>query len=245
MDGLAVAIHLRRQQPHVPLVLLNALHAPIHAPAGLFAASLNKPVKQEALYCTLQKALSDATPQPDIFPKKEVRPMCPASDHPASSPGKSAPPFQVLVVEDNGINQRLIQFLLKQLGYDPDIVSNGLEAIKALDQQPYDLIFMDLHMPVMGGLEATQQIMERWPADKRPRIIALTADVRPDVQQACRDLGMDAFLSKPVKKENIIEALSLIESRKTERPSATEPRFVLNGVLDSTQAHPTRRDPAP
>ena len=97
----------------------------------------------------------------------------PAAVEPAAPAGATAPApvgdgprteARILVVEDNAVNQKLALLLLSKLSYNADIAANGREAIIALERQPYDLVFMDLHMPVLDGLSATREICERWPA---------------------------------------------------------------------------------
>lgn len=112
-------------------------------------------------------------------------------------------PLYILVAEDHPVNQKLAKALLEKMGYLPDIVGNGLEALEALDSKRYDLIFMDVQMPEMDGLEATRQIIRRWPEDKRPVIIAMTAYASQGDKSSCLNIGMQDFLRKPVLKEEL------------------------------------------
>lgn len=119
---------------------------------------------------------------------------------------------QVLVVEDNPVNQRVAVALLTRLGFHTDMVTNGKEALDKVrtNQQSYDVILMDCKMPVMDGYETTRYIRE-WEADNgadRTPVIALTADVSPGTEHRCRESGMDDYLSKPVRKENLREAVA-------------------------------------
>jgi len=116
-------------------------------------------------------------------------------------------PLAILVVEDNAINQKIALNLFKKLGYQADIAENGLIAIEALNKITYDVVFMDMQMPVMDGIEATQKIIEKWP-DKRPKIIAMTANVLLQDQQRCFDAGMDDFIGKPINVEHVVTALN-------------------------------------
>ena len=116
--------------------------------------------------------------------------------------------MNILVAEDNAVNQKLIDHILAQLGHRADLVSNGREALEALDKKRYDLIFMDVHMPEMDGLEATRRIMNSRRPEERPRIVALTADAMAEDRQKCIDAGMDDYLSKPVHVEDVAAILN-------------------------------------
>lgn len=111
-------------------------------------------------------------------------------------------PINILVAEDNTINQKLMRKSLSYYGYTPDIVANGLEVLEALERQSYDLIFMDIQMPEMDGLEATRQIVEKY-RESRPRIIAMTASALGADRENCLNTGMDDYTSKPIKIEVI------------------------------------------
>ena len=107
-------------------------------------------------------------------------------------------PFRILVADDNGVNQRIAVAMLERLGYRADVAGDGSEVLSALEQRSYDVILMDVQMPEIDGLEATVQIRRRWPQDRQPRIIAMTAHVLQEKREACRRAGMDDFVSKPV-----------------------------------------------
>lgn len=116
-------------------------------------------------------------------------------------------PLQILVVEDNLINQKLVILLLKKMGYCPDTSTNGAEAMKMLEKKRYDILFMDVQMPVMDGLEATRTIISTWSKSIRPHIIAMTANVMYGDRERCLDAGMDDYLSKPLKINEIEDVL--------------------------------------
>jgi len=115
-------------------------------------------------------------------------------------------PLNILIVEDNPINQVIATNLIERLGYSPSLASNGVKAIEALHEQKFDVIFMDLQMPVMGGIEATEKIIEFW-GNNRPRIIAMTANVLAEDQKQCFAAGMDDFVGKPIVINEMIESL--------------------------------------
>ena len=97
--------------------------------------------------------------------------------------------------------------MLERLGYRADLVANGLEAVKAVRQVPYDVVLMDLQMPELDGLDATRQILAEHPIGRRPRIVALTANAFEDDRLECLAAGMDDHLSKPLQKEKLENAL--------------------------------------
>lgn len=115
--------------------------------------------------------------------------------------------LKVLVVEDTRVNQQVIQVMLNLLGLEVDIANNGVEALEYCQQNEVDAILMDCHMPVMDGYEATQKIrqLEGWAA--YVPIIAVTANVIKEDRERCFEIGMNGFLSKPVKPKEIEEAL--------------------------------------
>jgi len=115
-------------------------------------------------------------------------------------------PLNILIVEDNPINQVIATNLIERLGYSPSLASNGEKAIEALHEQKFDVVFMDLQMPVMGGIEATEKIIEFW-GESRPRIIAMTANVLAEDQKKCFAVGMDDFVGKPIVINEVIESL--------------------------------------
>jgi len=116
-------------------------------------------------------------------------------------------PLRILVAEDNAVNQKLALRLLSQMGYRADVAGNGLEAIQAVERQPYDVVVMDVQMPEMDGLEASRQICSRWHAAQRPRIIAMTANAMQGDREMCLEAGMDDYVSKPIRVEELVAAL--------------------------------------
>lgn len=117
--------------------------------------------------------------------------------------------LRVLLAEDSRVNQKVALRVLQRIGCEPDIVATGQEVLEALQAQPYDIVLMDMHMPEMDGLEATRQIRQRFSPDRQPTIIAMTASIQEADRQACRDAGMDGFVTKPIKLEALQEALQI------------------------------------
>jgi two-component system, sensor histidine kinase and response regulator len=128
------------------------------------------------------------------------------------APSAAYGPLRILVAEDNLVNQKVVRFQLRKLGYDPAIVTNGLEVLGALEATDYDIIFMDCQMPEMGGYEASRRIRERESTlnGERPAayIVALTADAMEGDRAKCLAAGMDDYISKPTRIEHVSAALS-------------------------------------
>ena len=114
--------------------------------------------------------------------------------------------LRVLLAEDNAMNQKLALRLLKNMGIAADVAANGLEAIEAIEREPYDVILMDVQMPDVDGLEATRRIRTAAPAH-RPWIVAMTANAMEGDREACLEAGMDDYLSKPIRPEALATAL--------------------------------------
>jgi CheY-like chemotaxis protein/HPt (histidine-containing phosphotransfer) domain-containing protein len=116
-------------------------------------------------------------------------------------------PLRLLLADDNPINQKVGLSVLNKLGYRADVANNGIEVLKALEQKIYDVLFLDVQMPEMDGLEAARKICERWPADKRPKIIAMTGNALLGDREKCLTAGMDDYISKPVRIAELQAAL--------------------------------------
>jgi len=129
--------------------------------------------------------------------------------------------WNVLVAEDNATNQGIIRMLLIGLGITCDIVDNGQLAVNALDKKHYDIVLMDIQMPVMGGVEATQQIIDKKGAD-RPLIIAMTANVLSEQREQYANVGMDKFIAKPMSKKSLYDVLSGCVIEKDDEPPKPE-----------------------
>ena len=117
------------------------------------------------------------------------------------------PSLRVIVADDNPVNLKVSVTILKRLGYQPDSAENGARLLETLARASYDLVFMDVQMPEMDGLEATRRIRRDLPADRQPRIIAMTAAAFPEDRARCLQAGMDDYISKPVHEEELVAAL--------------------------------------
>jgi signal transduction histidine kinase/CheY-like chemotaxis protein len=200
--GIELAHWFRNEHPAVSIILTTPKHVPINDMPDGVMATISKPVRTDRLLHVLADAIStggDGISTGDVDD---------SSDRSGAVTAGRSDGIEVLVAEDNPVNQRIVQMMLQRLGHQVTLVDNGLEALRALEKRPYDLVLMDLHMPVMGGIEAAVEIRDRWPESTRPRIFALSADVTPDVQNRCREAGMNGFLSKPLSKHALAGLLA-------------------------------------
>jgi signal transduction histidine kinase/CheY-like chemotaxis protein/HPt (histidine-containing phosphotransfer) domain-containing protein len=225
LNGANLVAELRKQRNHqsLPVVLLNSVGAAVDPNEGLTASvHINKPVKPAQLQTALLQLRSGTQP---AAPRK------------ASIPSRldagmaERVPLRILLADDNVINLKVALRLLLQLGYKADTASNGLEALRAVEQRPYDVILMDVQMPEMDGLDATRRIRQRQqeaappPHFQKPIvIIAMTANAMQGDREKCVAAGMDDYLPKPVRPEALQAMLEQQASRvlKIAAPAAAE-----------------------
>jgi signal transduction histidine kinase/CheY-like chemotaxis protein len=197
MDGAMLAKLIKDEYSQIPIILLSSVGEELIKPQrSLFTSVMNKPIKQQVLGKQVLMALRDKSA---VVDEKQVKSKL-------SVDFCDKYPFNILIAEDNEVNQHVIKHILGKMGYKPGLVKNGLEAVEAAEQQTYELILMDMQMPVMDGLEATRVI--RKSDVKQPVIIALTANAMPGDEQECLQAGMDDYLSKPVKLDELMNKLS-------------------------------------
>lgn len=116
-------------------------------------------------------------------------------------------PLRILLAEDNAVNQKLALKLLSQMGYEADVAANGVEVLAAVERQRYDLVLMDVQMPEMDGLEATRRIAQDLAEAERPWIVAMTANAMDGDREKCIAAGMQAYISKPIRVNELADAL--------------------------------------
>ena len=212
LDGLSLAQQLAEnpQSMQTALVLLSSLDRQLSPrETRLLTARIAKPIKQEQLRRVLIDAFGQQVQKPVEPPRKLLD-------------GEFAQrvPLTILVAEDNRVNQKLIERVLTKLGYQPVLVENGQLAVTELNQQTYDVILMDIQMPVLDGVSATREIRANLPEDKQPYIIALTANAMAGDREHYLASGMDDYLSKPLRLEQLKKALERFDSNRSIVPTS-------------------------
>jgi CheY-like chemotaxis protein len=197
MDGIQLAkeIHRRNGSAQLPLVMLTSLGRQ-NVTGNEFAACMAKPVKSSQLQRILARIVGGHVEVKKLVPSAVI----------ASEMGKRHP-LRILLAEDNVVNQKVALKVLERMGYRADVASNGKEAVEAVKRQPYDVVLMDVQMPEMDGVEATTRIKEQQGAN-RPWIIALTANALQGDKEKYLGVGMDDYLSKPIKIDELATALT-------------------------------------
>ncbi|MDQ7017062.1 MAG: response regulator [Gammaproteobacteria bacterium] len=167
--------------------------------------------KQNQAETLLERVQSESVPASALV-SQGVEQSMPSSDVSVAEHSD----LRILVAEDNLVNQQVVALMLEQLGYADDrvdLVANGVEVLHAVESAVYDLIFMDLQMPMMGGEEATRKIISRYPIGSRPRIVAMTANALKGDRERCLSLGMDGYLSKPISLSKLSVVLEQMPYR--------------------------------
>ncbi|MES2731301.1 MAG: two-component regulator propeller domain-containing protein [Bacteroidota bacterium] len=197
MDGIQLAQRIRKIHPTLPIMLLSSIGQERRENnPNLFCSVMTKPVKQHVLCNHILNEL-----------RQQGKAMIetPVGNRKLSEDFAQQFPLRILVAEDNLVNQKLAERILNKLGYQPVIANNGKLAVEALEQQEYDLVLMDIQMPEMDGLEATQVIRRQLTV--QPIIIAMTANAMQGDREECLKAGMDDYISKPIKLEELVKVL--------------------------------------
>ncbi|MDP5337331.1 MAG: PAS domain S-box protein, partial [Nodularia sp. (in: cyanobacteria)] len=218
MISLANLIHQQRGYEQMPLVMLTNLSQSTCQEFRdvQFVTFLSKPVKQSQLYNVLTGVLGNQlikaricehqTPGPDLSMAEQK-------------------PLRILLAEDTAVNQKVALLMLQKIGYRADVAANGLEVLRALQLSPYDVVLMDVQMPEMDGLEASQRICQEYPASSRPYMIAMTANAMQGDREICLAAGMNDYISKPVRLEELALALSKCQVRNSSEFTSTKTIF--------------------
>ena len=176
-----------------PVIALSGTEAETRTGNVLFTVYLQKPVHQEKLFDKLNT----------IFTKDKTTIKITEVTNKLSDTF----PLKILIAEDNIINQKIACRILAQMGYIADVVGNGIEVLETLQRQHYDIVFMDVQMPELDGIQTTSRILERWIPQERPKIIAMTANATQGDMEKCMHAGMDDFLSKPILLDELKHTL--------------------------------------
>ncbi|KQS26982.1 hybrid sensor histidine kinase/response regulator [Dyadobacter sp. Leaf189] len=204
MTGVELAQQIRGRYPELPIVLLTSMGDETRKNyPGIFSSVLTKPVKHQKLGEVVRKQLSrQVTTSDSKATAQNVLATSFAAEY----------PLTILMAEDNAINEKLFVTVLSKLGYKPVVTRNGKEATVEAAKNAYDLIFMDIQMPEMDGLQATG-IIRRQPGPQ-PYIIAMTANAMQEDRQICLSAGMDDYIAKPLRYEEIKSALQRVYQQR-------------------------------
>ena len=229
LDGATVAAEMQKlpSAAMMPVVLLTAVGKK-NGEAGearvMFAHTVNKPVKPAQLCAILERAL--------------LSPRIPAGQTEAVKAEVALAvrlPLRILVVDDNVINQKVAMRILQQFGYQPEVAADGREALEAIEHAPFDLVFMDVMMPEMDGLEATRQIRRRQMSGEQKNfqsriiVVAMTAHAMQGDREKCIAAGMDDYLAKPVRPKDVRDMIEkwaskvAVNSHRPRETAAAEP----------------------
>ncbi|WPU97882.1 two-component regulator propeller domain-containing protein [Mucilaginibacter sp. cycad4] len=201
MDGIELATLIRAKYPELPIMLLSSISYVFHKDnPGLFCSILTKPAKQHNLYKHIIKELGR-----HVNSTVHETQHADTASHKLPDNFSESYPLRILVAEDNQMNQKLIMKILSKLGYEAALAGDGLEVLDLVNKKTFDVILMDVQMPKMDGLEATRIIKKRFP--ERPFIIAMTANALQADLQICIDAGMDDYISKPFKLDDLVNKL--------------------------------------
>jgi CheY-like chemotaxis protein len=249
VDGISLAteIHKLPAAAMLPLVLLMPMGRHSGAPTEAhitFAHTAAKPVRPAQLCAVLERALLSPKIAAPAAPQKPDQLLA------------EKLPLRILLADDNDINQKVATRILVQIGYQPDLAMNGRQALDALDKKTYDLVFMDVMMPEMDGLEATREIRGRQKnAGTHPNyqarivIVAMTAHAMQSDREKCLASGMDDYLAKPIRPKDIRDIIERwganpsaktkpVSAPKAETPSAGELPVEMDRLNDLTDGNP-------
>jgi CheY-like chemotaxis protein len=221
MNGIELAEKIRELEYYraTPLVMLTSMGRR-EVKSDLFAAFLTKPVKSAQLLGTLSRVLG-GTPGKCVPAKAEIEKDLAKRN-----------PLRILLAEDNVVNQKVALKILDRMGYRADVASNGREAVRAVGRQKYDVVLMDVQMPEMDGVEATTKIREQF-GDDRPWIIALTANARQGDRERYLGVGMDDYISKPIRVDELMMALRGAATRGRVTSTGARAESGVNAAMDA------------
>jgi CheY-like chemotaxis protein len=202
MDGnmLIRAVRKHRSATELPVIILTSLGLEKPDEALDISAYLTKPTKPAQLYQNISNILHGGDGN-----YTEV--VATVRAH------ATARPLKILLVEDNLLNQKVAIKMLEKLGYAADLARDGIEALEMAKTNPYDLILMDIQMPRMGGLTATEELIKHFGDKKRPLIIGMTAHAANEERERGLAAGMDDYLTKPIQLVKLKEVLWTLQEQ--------------------------------
>ncbi|MGV8878392.1 MAG: two-component regulator propeller domain-containing protein [Sphingobacteriaceae bacterium] len=205
MDGISLTQEIKKSHPSLPVIMLSSFgNETKRKYPSLFSAILTKPVKQQLLFNSIgaefgsQANISGSPERPENLLTEGF-----AQQY----------PFNILVAEDNLINQKLILSMLRKLGYEIELAQNGMEVLEKIQARSFDVVLMDVQMPIMDGLQATEEIRKL--NILQPHIVAMTAGAMSEDRDLCIKAGMDDFITKPMKPADLVYGLKRISEVKS------------------------------
>jgi signal transduction histidine kinase/ligand-binding sensor domain-containing protein/DNA-binding response OmpR family regulator len=199
MDGIQLAKMVKYANPDLPIILLSTIGDESNKKyPHLFASVLLKPIKQSQLCKVVQLQ----------FASYKIVAPAPRQQQVLAVEFAGKYPLRILIAEDNEVNQLLITRILAKLGYQADLANNGLEVLQKLENEQYDIIFMDVQMPEMDGLEATRCIRRR--QIQQPVIVALTANAMQGDKEMCLEAGMNDYVNKAIDLHELMACLEKV-----------------------------------
>jgi len=207
MDGLELGKIIKSMpfKGDIPMIMLTSLGKINKLPTEIFDAQLSKPIKLAELFEEVLRVIAETRNRRNNM-----------ADHNIDKNLAEKLPMRILLAEDNITNQDLVITLLSKMGYKIDAVENGRKVLEMLERKKYDIILMDIQMPVMNGMEATKAICERYPEDERPKIIAITANAMSGDRERYLSAGMVDYLPKPIKFKDVQSVLIKWGKKKQE-----------------------------
>lgn len=198
MDGIELGRAIKELpfKGEIPLIMLTSLGKINKLPTDVFVAQLSKPIKLAELFEEVLRVIAET--------RNRISNL---ADHNVDKNLSAKLPLRILLAEDNITNQDLVITLLGKMGYKIDAVENGRKVLEMMEVKKYDIILMDIQMPVMNGMEATKAICEKYPEDERPKIIAITANAMPGDRERYLKTGMVDYLPKPIKFKDVQSVL--------------------------------------
>lgn len=207
MDGLELGKHIKDIpfKGEIPMIMLTSLGKINKLPTEIFDAQLSKPIKLAELFEEVLRVIAESRSRRSNI-----------ADHNIDKQLADKLPLRILLAEDNVTNQDLVITLLGKMGYKIDAVDNGRKVLDMLERKKYDIILMDIQMPVMNGMEATRAICEKYDQNERPKIIAITANAMAGDRERYLSMGMVDYLPKPIKFKDVQSALIKWGKKKSE-----------------------------